>query len=97
MRHELLLPDLGFGDRPVRVSLWLVDQGREVTQGDRLLEIVADSVTVDLPSPASGVLVATLVSDDEPLRIGQTLGIIECESSADEMPPTAEEKARQTR
>jgi pyruvate/2-oxoglutarate dehydrogenase complex dihydrolipoamide acyltransferase (E2) component len=47
-----------------------------VTEGDRLLEVVAGSVTVDLPSPASGSLLDTLVSEDEPLVIGQLLAVV---------------------
>lgn len=78
-RCELVLPDLGMGEVPVVASLWLVEPGSQVTEGDRLLEVVAGSVTVDLPAPASGVLTETLVSEDEPLDIGQVLGVIEVE------------------
>ncbi len=74
-RHPIVLPELGV-NQPA-VSLWLVERGAEVTEGDRVLEVVADNVTIDLPAPASGVLVETFVSDDDPLHVGQTLGIIE--------------------
>ena len=77
MRHELVLPDLGMGEQETVVSLWLVRAGSEVSLGDRLIEVLADGVTVDLPSPASGVVVEMLVAEDEPIRVGQTLGIIE--------------------
>ncbi|HJT30754.1 MAG TPA: lipoyl domain-containing protein [Pirellulales bacterium] len=76
-RHLLVLPELGLGDREVVASLWLVEPGSEVTAGDRLLEVLSGEVTIDLPSPASGVLVETLVDDDEPLRVGQPLAVIE--------------------
>lgn len=75
-RHPLVLPDLGAGPMPVTVSLWLVDVGQEVCEGDRLLEVVFGSVCVDLPAPASGVLVEALVGEDEMLHVGQVLGII---------------------
>ena len=75
-RHELRLPDLGLGDIPVLASVWLVDLGAEVTEGDRLLEIVAGSATVDLPAPASGTLVEVLVGEDEPLQTGQLLAVV---------------------
>jgi pyruvate/2-oxoglutarate dehydrogenase complex dihydrolipoamide acyltransferase (E2) component len=77
MRHNLVMPDLGLGHRPVTISLWLVEIGVEVTEGDRLVELSADSVTVDLPSPASGRLVESLATEDEEVSIGQILGIIE--------------------
>jgi 2-oxoglutarate dehydrogenase E2 component (dihydrolipoamide succinyltransferase) len=75
-RHELILPDLGAGDMPVTVSLWLVDAGSEVSEGDRVLEVVFGGASVDLPSPASGVLVETLVGEDDELTVGQLLGVI---------------------
>ena len=76
-RHVLVLPELGLGDREVVASVWLVEPGSEVTAGDRLLEVLAGVVTIDLPAPASGVLVETLVEDDQPLIVGQPLGVIE--------------------
>ena len=75
-RHELLLPDLGLGDVPVLASVWLVEVGGEVTEGDRLLEVVAGAVTVDLPSPATGTLAEVFVGEDEPLAIGQLLAVV---------------------
>jgi 2-oxoglutarate dehydrogenase E2 component (dihydrolipoamide succinyltransferase) len=76
-RVELVLPELGMGSVPIMVGQWLVEVGCEVTEGDRLLEIVAGSATVDLPAPASGVLREMLVGEDERLVVGQVLGVIE--------------------
>lgn len=81
-RIELVLPELGMGSLPILVSQWLVEAGREVTEGDRLLEIVAGSATVDLPAPASGKLSRTLVEEDEPVVVGQLLGVIESSAEA---------------
>ena len=82
MRHELKLPDLGLAEREIVLSLWLVRAGNEVSLGDRLVEVLADGVTVDLPAPASGVIVEMLVPEDEPIRVGQTLGVIESPDEA---------------
>lgn len=81
--YRLVLPDLGLGQRQVVASLWLVEQGAEVAAGDRLLEVLADNVTVDLPAPASGVLAETLVVEDEPLSVGQLLAVIEANEPAE--------------
>lgn len=86
-RHLLTLPDLGLGSREITASLWLVELDSAVNAGDRLLEVLAGSVTIDLPSPAGGVLVETLVAEDEPLIVGQPLAIIE--SDEDEAPAPA--------
>ena len=79
MRFNLVLPDLGLDEQPLTISLWLVEIGSEVAAGDRLVELAADSVTIDLPSPASGVLVETLAIEDEEVQIGQILAVIEGE------------------
>lgn len=79
-RHVLRLPDLGLGQTPVVASLWLVQRGSEVTEGDRVLEVLAGEVTVDLSAPASGILSELLVDDDDPLAIDQPLAVIETRS-----------------
>lgn len=77
IRHPLTLPDLGLADRPVEVSLWLVDIGSPVTTGDRLLEILTPNATIDLPSPATGILTEQCVGESDLLQIGQILGYID--------------------
>ena len=76
-RYDLILPDLGLGDQPIVAGLWLVAEGRRVAAGEPVLEIVAGSAVVDLPAPADGVLVETLVDEDAPLQTGQRLAVIE--------------------
>ena len=76
-RHELTLPELGLPQVTPTVSVWLVEQGDEVTVGDRLLEVLCGSVTVDLSAPANGVLVEVCVEEDEPLSVGQLLAVID--------------------
>ena len=76
-RYELILPDLGLGEQAVSACAWLSDEGTRVYEGDRLLEVAAGEVTIDLPSPATGVLVELCVHEDDVLTIGQVLGIIE--------------------
>lgn len=75
-RHDLVMPELHLR-QAARVSQWLVKRGATVRLGDALLEVVAGAVTVDLPAPAGGVLVARLVGIDDPLTAGQRLAIID--------------------
>ena len=76
-RHVLRLPELGLDHVPIVASVWLVRRGNEVSEGDRLLEVLAGEVTIDLSAPASGILREKLVSADEPLVVGQPLAVIE--------------------
>jgi len=75
--HELVLPDLGLGQATVKASVWLAPLGREVVAGDRLLEVVAEGVTVDLPAPVSGRLTEQRVAEEDVLSVGQVLGVLE--------------------
>jgi pyruvate/2-oxoglutarate dehydrogenase complex dihydrolipoamide acyltransferase (E2) component len=75
-RSKLVLADLDLPGVAIYASGWLVELGAEVAQGDRVLEILAGSVTVDLPAPASGVLSERLVEEDDELHVGQVLAVI---------------------
>jgi len=87
-RHDLFLPDLGLGDQPIAAGLWLVAEGRRVSAGEPVLEIVAGSVVVDLPAPVDGLLVETLVDEDMALQPGQRLAVIESVADGEPSAPT---------
>jgi 2-oxoisovalerate dehydrogenase E2 component (dihydrolipoyl transacylase) len=73
---HLTLPDLGLDDQPIVLSMWLVKKDTRVAAGEPVVEVLAGSVTVDLPSPADGILIEKLVADGESLAIGQRLAVI---------------------
>lgn len=74
---DIVLPELGLepGEQVV-VSCWLVSAGETVVEGDRLLEVLADRISYDVPSPATGRLVRVLADVDDTIRAGQVLGTI---------------------
>jgi 2-oxoglutarate dehydrogenase E2 component (dihydrolipoamide succinyltransferase) len=72
----IVTPDLDLGDISVVISVWLIPLGAVVVEGDRIVELAAGDVTVDLSAPASGVLLERLAAEDEAIRAGQVLGII---------------------
>ncbi len=73
----LRVPDLGLGDEPIVLTLWLVKRGSRVAEGEPLVEVLAGAATVDLPSPADGVLVEKSAAAGDVLAIGQRLATIE--------------------
>ncbi len=75
-RYPIVAPDLDLGRTPVVVSAWLVARGATVVEGDRVVELLAGDVTVDVSAPASGVLIERRVAEDEPAPPGQVLGMI---------------------
>jgi len=76
-RHQLTLPDLGIEGQTIVVSMWLVQQGSRVAEGEQVVELLAGAVTVDLSTPVDGLLARTLIAEDEPLSTGQPLAVIE--------------------
>jgi pyruvate/2-oxoglutarate dehydrogenase complex dihydrolipoamide acyltransferase (E2) component len=72
----IVVPDLGIRDVPVVVSLWLVARGERVEAGDRVVELLADGVTVDLEAPVAGRLGRLLVEEDDPVAAGDVIGEI---------------------
>jgi len=70
------MPDLELGDQKVIAGCWLVARGQAVVQGDRLLELRAGDVLVDLPAPATGRLDACSVDEGQCVLAGQVLGAI---------------------
>jgi 2-oxoisovalerate dehydrogenase E2 component (dihydrolipoyl transacylase) len=76
-RVELLLPDFELANVPMTACSWYARVGQRVVEGDRLLEVLAGDATIDLPSPATGILVERLVEPDDALHVGQRLAVIE--------------------
>jgi pyruvate/2-oxoglutarate dehydrogenase complex dihydrolipoamide acyltransferase (E2) component len=75
----LTLPDLGLGDQPIVLTVWLVKRGSRVAEGEPLVEVLAGAATVDLPAPADGVLAEKSATVGGVLAIGQQLATIESE------------------
>lgn len=81
-RVSLVVPEFGLGSLPVTVSVWLVPAGAAVLAGDRVLELVAGGVTIDLEAPVSGRLATQLVDEDEAVVAGTIVAEIEPPSRA---------------
>ncbi len=72
----IMLPDLELPHARLTVVAWLVRVGERVVEGDRLLEINAGEASLEIDSPASGILAEKRVDVDDLLAPGQVLGMI---------------------
>ena len=76
MAYEFKLPDLGEGLTEGEVARWLVTEGQEVAEDEPLVEIQTDKTTVEIPSPAAGVVSRILVPEGDVVPVGTVLVVI---------------------
>jgi pyruvate/2-oxoglutarate dehydrogenase complex dihydrolipoamide acyltransferase (E2) component len=76
MAYEFKLPDLGEGLTEGEVARWLVAEGQEIAEDDPLVEIQTDKTTVEIPSPAAGVVSSILVAEGAVVPVGTVLVVI---------------------
>lgn len=76
MAYEFKLPDLGEGLTEGEIARWLVEEGQEIKEDDPLVEIQTDKTTVEIPSPAAGVVARILVREGDVVPVGTVLVVI---------------------
>ncbi|MEX2465088.1 MAG: biotin/lipoyl-containing protein, partial [Gaiellaceae bacterium] len=84
MAYEFKLPDLGEGVREGEIARWLVEVGQTVAEDDPLVEIQTDKTTVEIPSPAAGLVSQILVEEGQLVPVGTPLILIGSDAVASE-------------
>jgi pyruvate dehydrogenase E2 component (dihydrolipoamide acetyltransferase) len=84
MAYEFKLPDLGEGLTEGEIARWLVEEGQEIAEDDPLVEIQTDKTTVEIPSPAAGVVSRILVEEGAVVPVGTVLVVIGGDGAAPE-------------
>jgi pyruvate/2-oxoglutarate dehydrogenase complex dihydrolipoamide acyltransferase (E2) component len=74
--YEFKLPDLGEGLTEGEIARWLVSEGQEIAEDDPLVEIQTDKTTVEIPSPAAGIVTSILVEEGKVVPVGTVLVVI---------------------
>jgi pyruvate/2-oxoglutarate dehydrogenase complex dihydrolipoamide acyltransferase (E2) component len=74
--YEFKLPDLGEGLTEGEVARWLVAEGDEIAEDAPLVEIQTDKTTVEIPSPAAGIVTRILVAEGDVVPVGTVLVVI---------------------
>src|SRR6476620_9407835 len=70
------VPQLGESIVEATVSRWLKNEGDHVAEGDNLVELETDKITVEVPALASGVLTKRAVNEGDVVTVDQLLGEI---------------------
>jgi 2-oxoglutarate dehydrogenase E2 component (dihydrolipoamide succinyltransferase) len=90
MSFELAVPALGESITEVQIGSWLKQEGQPIRKDENLVLLESEKATVELPSPADGVLATILKQTGEVARVGEVIARIEPGQGA---PSAAERKA----
>ncbi len=83
------VPQLGESIVEATVSRWLKNEGDQVAEGDNLVELETDKITVEVPALASGVLTKRAVNEGDVVTVDQLLGELEEGATAKAAPAAA--------
>ena len=86
-KYKLLLPAMGESVEEATVTQWLKNEGDIIEADDAIVEIATDKVDSEVPSEISGKLLKKLVNENQVVRVGEPLAVIETEEEL----PEAEE------
>ena len=74
MPTEIKVPTLGESVTSATIARWLKQEGDTIAADEPLVELETDKVTVEVNSPAAGVLSAILQKDGAEVEVGAVLG-----------------------
>lgn len=77
MRSSVKMPRVAETTDEVVVEEWLVEIGSTVIEGDPIMRVETDKVSVDVPAPIGGTLVEQLVTIDQLIVTGAAIAVIE--------------------
>ena len=76
MATRVIMPQAGQDLETGKVTHWLKAEGDAVAKGEPLVQIETEKISVDVESPAAGVLLRIVVPDDTETAIFSTIGIV---------------------
>jgi 2-oxoglutarate dehydrogenase E2 component (dihydrolipoamide succinyltransferase) len=82
--YKLLLPAMGESVDEATVTQWLKNEGDIIAADDAVVEIATDKVDSEVPSEISGKLLQKLVEENQVVRVGEPLAIIETDEDIPE-------------
>ena len=81
------LPQVGESVTEGVIGKWLVEPGQHVERYDPLVEVVTDKVSMEAPSPYTGVFVRALAEEGETVPMGQPICEMEVEDEESPVVP----------
>ena len=76
-QNKIIVPSLGESISEALISKWMKSAGENVKKGEPIVELETDKVTQELYAESSGVLKEILFNEQEEVKIGETIGVID--------------------
>lgn len=86
---DIKVPALGESVTEATVAKWFKAVGEAVAQDEALVELETDKVTLEVPSPAAGVLSAISAEEGANVEVGEMLCVLEAGATASAPAPAA--------
>ncbi len=93
MATKLSAPRMGEGVEELTLVKWLKKAGDPVEELEAVLEVETDKVVTELPSPANGVILKTMVDEGNIVKVGEVLAWIG--ETGEEIPEISKEKPKE--
>ena len=77
MSIDVKVPSLGESVNSATIGHWLKQPGEAVEEGEPLVELETDKVTVEVPAPADGALAEVLAEEGADVQVGAVIARIE--------------------
>ncbi len=75
--QQVIVPEMGAEKRPVFLANWLVSPGAKVIAGERIAELLVDSVLFLLESEHNGTLKKYLIPSGTQVQTGEAIAEIQ--------------------
>lgn len=92
MATDVIMPALGMSQETGKVLQWCKAPGETVVQGEPLLEVETDKVTVELEAPASGMLMDVTAAAGDDVPVGRVIAVIRAPNDATPGHPQATDR-----
>jgi len=93
--YKLLLPKMGESVEEATIIRWTKNPGDYIEADETVMEIATDKVDSDVPSPVSGKLVEKLYKNNDVVKVGAVIAIIETDEPGGESAPAINEAQEQ--
>ena len=94
MTIDLLVPALGESVVEATVAKWMKSSGDSINADEPIVELETEKVTLEVPSPVSGILQEIVANEGDNVEVGALLGILSEEKSkvVEKIPAPYQEK-----